>query len=143
MVTAFGQRFKIISFVSFTSPMSEAYVWRGMLVNLQPSGFMLRTKQDLALICFSHLHMFGRTHSFQHLLESSRSFSFSYPEPFICDEVYANFSRSVVSASWWLKQPTALDWFTCGTTHPFIFPDKLPIFLSLVSRTCPLFLQSL
>ena len=123
---------------------------------------MLRTKQNLALICFSHLHMFasklgindktaclktwfscGRTRSFQHLLESSRSFSFSYPEPFICEEVCANFSRSVVSASWWLKQPTALDWFTCGTTHPFIFPDKLPIFLSLVSRTCPLFLQSL
>ena len=58
-------------------------------------------------------------------------------------EVCAKFSRSVVSASWWPKQPTALHWFTCGTTHPFIFPDKLPIFLSLVSWTCPLLLQPL
>ena len=162
MVTAFGQRFKIISFVSFTSPMSEAYFWRGMLVNLQPSGFMLRTKQNLALICFSHFHMFasklsindktaclktwfscGRTRSFHYFLESSRSFSFSYLEPFICEEVCAKFSRSVVRASWWPKQPTAPDWFTCGTTHSFMFPDKLPIFLSLVSWICLLLLQSL
>ena len=56
MITACGQRFKIISFVSFTGPKSEAYCWRGMLVNLQPSGFMLRTKQNLTLICFSHFH---------------------------------------------------------------------------------------
>ena len=48
-------------------------------------------------------------------------------------DVCAKFSRSVVSESWWPKQPTALHWFTCGTTHPFIFPDKLPIFLSRVS----------
>ena len=58
-------------------------------------------------------------------------------------EVCVKFSRSVVSASWWPKQPTALHWFTCGTTHPFVFPDKLPIFLSLVSWTCLLLLQSL
>ena len=123
---------------------------------------MLRTKQNLALICFSHFHMFasklsindktaclktwfscGRTRSFHYFLESSRSFSFSYLEPFICEEVCAKFSRSVVRASWRPKQPTALDWFTCGTTHPFMFPDKLPIFLSLVSWICPLLLQSL
>ena len=123
---------------------------------------MLRTKQNLALICFSHFHMFasklsindktaclktwfscGRTRSFHYFLESSRSFSFSYLEPFICEEVCAKFSRSVVRASWWPKQPTAPDWFTCGTTHPFMFPDKLPIFLSLVSWICLLLLQSL
>ena len=123
---------------------------------------MLRTKQNLALICFSHFHMFasklsindktaclktwfscGRTRSFHYFLESSRSFSFSYLEPFICEEVCAKFSWSVVRASWRPKQPTALDWFTCGTTHPFMFPDKLPIFLSLVSWICPLLLQSL
>ena len=123
---------------------------------------MLRTKQNLALICFSHFHMFasklsindktaclktwfscGRTRSFHYFLESSRSFSFSYLEPFICEEVCAKFSRSVVRASWRPKQPTALDWFTCGTTHPFMFPDKLPIFLSLVSWIFPLLLQSL
>ena len=103
MVTACGQRFNIISFVSFTGPMSEAYFWRGMVVNLQPSGFRLRTKQNLTLICFSRFHMFasklsindetaclktwfscGRTRSFRHFLESSRSFSFFYPKPFIC-----------------------------------------------------------
>ena len=79
----------------------------------------------------------GRTRSFSHFLESFRSFLFSYPE--VCDK----FSRSVVRASWWPKQPKALDWFTCGTTHPFMFPDKLPIFLSLVSWICLLLLQSL
>ena len=124
---------------------------------------MLRTKQNLALICFSHFHMFasklsindktaclktwfscGRTRSFHYFLESSRSFSFFYPEPFICEKSVLNFrGQRVVSASWWPKQPTALHWFTCGTTHPFIFPEKLPIFLSLVSWTCLLLLQSL
>ena len=34
MITACGQRFKIISFVSFTGPKSKAYCWRGMSVNL-------------------------------------------------------------------------------------------------------------
>ena len=58
-------------------------------------------------------------------------------------EVCVKFSRSVVSASWWPKQPTALHWFTCKTTHLFIFPDKLQIFLSLFSWTCLLLLQSL
>ena len=106
MVTACGQRFNIISFVSFTGPMSEAYFWRGMFVG----GFMLRTKQNLTLICFSRFHMFasklsindetaclktwfscGRTRSFRHFLESSRSFSFFYPEPFICEKSVLNF----------------------------------------------------
>ena len=57
MITACGQRFKIISFVSFTGPKSKAYCWGGMSVNLWASGFMLRTKQNLAFICFSHFHM--------------------------------------------------------------------------------------
>ena len=71
---------------------------------------MLRTKQNLALICFSHFHMFasklsindktaclktwfscGRTRSFHHFLKSSRSFSFFYPEPFICEKSVLNF----------------------------------------------------
>ena len=71
---------------------------------------MLRTKQNLALICFSHFHMFasklsindktaclktwfscGRTHSFHHFLKSSLSFSFFYLEPFICEKSVLNF----------------------------------------------------
>ena len=161
MVTACGQRFNIISFLSFTGRMSEAYFWRGTFVNLQPSGFMLRTKQNLALICFSHFHMFasklsindktaclktwfscGRTRSFHYFLESSRSLIL-LSRTLHLREVCVKFSRSVVSASWWPKQPTALRCFTCKTTHYFIFPDKLPIFLSLFSWTCPLLLQSL
>ena len=77
---------------------------------------MLRTKQNLALICFSHFHMFasklsindktaclktwfscGRTRSFHYFLESSRSFSFFYPEPFICEKSVLN-SRGQWSA---------------------------------------------
>ena len=77
---------------------------------------MLHTKQNLALICFSHFHMFasklsindktaclqtwfscGRTHSFHYFLESSRSFSLFYPEPFICEKSVLN-SRGQWSA---------------------------------------------
>ena len=162
MVTACGQRFKIISFVSFTGPKSEAYCWRGMLVNLQPvvSCYVRsRTQHSYAFLifimfasklsingktaCLKTWFSCGRTRSFHHFLESFRSFLFSYPEPFIWEEVCDKFSRSMVRASWLPKQPTALDQFTCGTTHPFMFPDKLPIFLSLVSWIFPLLLQSL
>ena len=71
---------------------------------------MLRTKQNLALICFSHFHMFasklsindktaclktwfscGRTRSFHHFQKSSLSFSFFYLEPFICEKSVLNF----------------------------------------------------
>ena len=77
---------------------------------------MLRTKQNLALICFSRFHMFasklsinykaaclktwfscGRTRSFRHFQKSSRSFSFFYLEPFICEKSVLNF-RSQWSA---------------------------------------------
>ena len=33
----------------------------------------------------------GRTRSFHHFLKSSRSFSFFYPEPFICEKSVLNF----------------------------------------------------
>ena len=154
MVTACGQRFNIISFLSFTGRMNEAYFWRGMF------WFHATYEAELSThMFFSHFHIFasklsindktaclktwfscGRTHSFHYFLESSRSFSFFRT---LLREVCAKFSRSVVGASWWPKQPTALHWFTCGKTHPFVFPDKLPIFLSLVSWTCLLLLQSL
>ena len=94
MVTACGQRFKIISFVSFTGPKSEAYCWRGMLVNLQPvvSYYVRsRTQHSYAFLIFimfaSKLSIngktarlktwfsCGRTRSFHHFLASDLSYS--------------------------------------------------------------------
>ena len=101
---------------------------------------MLRTKQNLALICFSHFHNVRkqtkhqrRNSSFKDLVFLREDALFSlFPgklpiflillsRTLYLREVCVKFSRSVVSASWWPKQPTALHWFTCGTTHPFIF----------------------
>ena len=123
---------------------------------------MLRTKQNLTLICFSHFHNVRKQTKHQRQNSSFKDLVFLREDALFSlfpgklpiflillsrtlylREVCAKFSRSVVGASWWPKQPTALHWFTCGTTHPFVFPDKLPIFLSLVSWTCLLLLQSL